>query len=107
MFSSVIDQLAILEPTEKVHLDAMQVSDSPFTPTGPFSHFTPRDLFASNGYPSVNNTAPRITNYASPPHIHQSVYPPLRFSNMEPLSREELERFQKLSNEYEPQIQVR
>jgi hypothetical protein len=44
--------------------------------------------------------------YSIPPLVDLSQHPNLRFPAMESLSREELERFQKLSNEYEPDVQV-
>ncbi|OXV09308.1 hypothetical protein Egran_02930 [Elaphomyces granulatus] len=43
--------------------------------------------------------------YSIPPLVDLSQHPNLRFPAMESLSREELERFQKLSNEYEPDVQ--
>ncbi|CRG82901.1 ubiquitin thioesterase protein OTUB1 [Talaromyces islandicus] len=85
-----------LEPNTHQRRDAMPLSNTLTSPSGLYSHF-----LASN----FDGNATTDFAYSSPSYADFSVNHAPGFSEMEPLSREELERFQKLSNEYEPDLQ--
>lgn len=84
----------------------MQLSDAPFNYSGSYPHIAQRNYLTANFYNTIISAAPP-TAYDPLQFLDLSAYHDPRFPTMEPLSREELERFQKLSNEYEPDIQVR
>ncbi|KAH8703742.1 putative ubiquitin thiolesterase [Talaromyces proteolyticus] len=103
MPSVAIHRFRTLEP--KIHhlCDAVNIADNLFNHASLYGHFLQTDYTSNfDGNTSSNS---HDTNYDPPPLINLSVAPNSRFSTMEPLSREELERFQKLSNEYEPDVQ--
>lgn len=83
----------------------MQLSDTSF------ARNTLESQFFRGGYKSssVGQLSTYDTRYSSVsyPFFNIPVYSNPRTYAMEPLSREELERFQKLSNDYEPEVQVR
>jgi len=83
----------------------MQVSDLHLSSFDPSGHF-PRPVYLDpNPYGRLTAPQPNATqNFV--PFIDFSIRQSSRIAAMEPLSREELEAFQKLSNEYEPDIQV-
>lgn len=89
-------------------IDAMQLSEAPFT------HNTLHHRFFRGGHLASHvehdiNPAIYETGYNSfsCPILEPPIYSNPHNYTMEPLSREELERFQKLSNDYEPEVQVR
>lgn len=85
--------------------DAMPFSNTLISsPPSLYSHFLPR---YSNFVGNTAHSAENNSTYSSPSYVDFAVNHDPRFPTMEPLSREELERFQKLSNEYEPELQVR
>lgn len=73
----------------------MPLSNTLISPPSVYSQFLPRDCLATN-LDAANDSG----------YVEFAVNRNPRFPTMEPLSREELERFQKLSNEYEPELQV-
>lgn len=80
----------------------MQLSDTSFarhTLEGQFFRYKPSFVGQSSTCDSRHNSKSR-------PFFNVPVYSSSRTYAMEPLSREELERFQKLSNDYEPEVQV-
>jgi hypothetical protein len=90
---------------DEISINAMQLSDTTF------ARNTLESQFFRGGYKSsfVGQTPTYNTGYSSVsyPFFNIPVYSKTRTYAMEPLSREELERFQKLSNDYEPEVQVR
>jgi ubiquitin thioesterase protein OTUB1 len=82
--------------------DAMPLSNTLISPPSLYSPFFPRySTFDGN-----DHSAETDSTYSSPSYVDFAANHDPRFPTMEPLSREELERFQKLSNEYEPELQV-
>lgn len=83
----------------------MYLSDIPWYQLGSYSHFPYREYSSPRFHRSTGSPAvllaprpPQFSNYLSRTDPELAV--------MEPLSPDEMERFQKLSNEYEPDIQV-
>jgi hypothetical protein len=62
-----------------------------------------RDAISSS---LLSPVALSLPSYSHPQHRHHRPHPPT-MSNMNALSADEMERFQKLSNTYEPEVQVR
>ena len=85
----------------------MSLADVPWNHPGPLNHPLPaRQGSATNLYyhHSPHSSAFSNSGYSQLP---SAVYPGnSSFFNMNTLSTEEMERFQKLSNEFEPDIQV-
>jgi hypothetical protein len=76
-------------------------------PDASLSHVSPYyNPFHQRDYLAGYRSPPSFIPSSIPPLVDLSRDPNLRFPAMESLSREELERFQKLSNEYEPDVQV-
>ena len=90
---------------DEISTNAMQLSDTSF------ARNTLESQFFRGGYKSsfVRQPSSYDTRYSSVsyPFFNIPVYSNPHTYAMEPLSREELERFQKLSNDYEPEVQVR
>ena len=88
-------------------LYAMSLADVPWNHPGPLNHPLPaRQGSTTNLYHhhSPHSSAFCNSGYS---HLPSAVYPGnSSFFNMNTLSTEEMERFQKLSNEFEPDIQV-
>ena len=81
----------------------MSVADIPWNHFNPYNHFPDRQNFPSHPYQSTPPfvfLSHGLSQLSNPYHNN---YSPL---NMAALSPEELERFQKLSNEFEPDVQV-
>jgi hypothetical protein len=92
---------------DEISIDAMQLSDTSFARNTLESQFFRGGYKPSFGQ-TINNSAYQTTySSVSYPFFNIPVYSNPHTYAMEPLSREELERFQKLSNDYEPEVQVR
>jgi hypothetical protein len=88
-----------LRAAEDLH--AMHLPDASLSHVSPYYNpFHQRDYLAASRSPSsfIPSSIPTLVDLSRDSN--------LRFPAMESLSREELERFQKLSNEYEPDVQV-
>ena len=79
----------------------MSVADVPWNQFNPYTHFPDRQHFPSHLYQSTPITF--VSHGPSQPSTTHHKRAP---QNMAALSPEELERFQKLSNEFEPDVQV-
>lgn len=87
---------------DETSINAMQLSDTCF------ARNTLESQFIRGGYKSSFVRQPSTYDSSvSYPFFNIPVYSNPHTYAMEPLSREELERFQKLSNDYEPEVQVR
>ncbi|KAB8077141.1 cysteine proteinase [Aspergillus leporis] len=82
----------------------MSLVDVPWNHPGPLSYHIPaRQDSTTNNHQSAHPSAFISTGYSQ---THRAVYPSHpAFFNMNTLSTEEMERFQKLSNEFEPDVQ--
>jgi hypothetical protein len=105
MSSLVIPRFRALEQRKGDIIKAMQLSAHN---TLYYPHFSRGAYFASNieenpAYGTAYNYFPLLSIPSKAP----SAYTNPRSYAMEPLSREELERFQKLSNDYEAEVPVR
>lgn len=91
---------------DEISINAMQLSDTSFSRNTLESQFFRGGYNKSSvvGQPSTYDTRYSSVSY---PFFNIPVYSNPHTYAMEPLSREELERFQKLSNDYEPEVQVR
>lgn len=91
---------------DEISINAMQLADTSFARNTLESQFFRGGYNKSSfvGQPSTYDTRYSSVSY---PFFNIPVYSNPHTYAMEPLSREELERFQKLSNDYEPEVQVR
>lgn len=105
MPSVATHRFSALEPQTHQNSDAMPLSNTLISPPSLYSHFLSRDGLASTFDGNVHSAANDFA-YRSPSYVDFAANHDPRFPAMEPLSREELERFQKLSNEYEPDLKV-
>lgn len=82
----------------------MSLADVPWNQFNPYNHFPDGQDFPYNIYHLTPPFAFLSHGLSDPSDTHHNSYAPL---DMAALSPEELERFQKLSNEFEPDAQVR